>query len=89
MNIQGRKCLCNGLTGGRHTASRDIWQDSPKKGSVSVNNILVYGLQHSSGKAEFEQKKKQLKTATHLLWNVNRVFPENMGQKTICCVFVT
>ena len=30
-----------------------------KKGSVSVNKILVYGLQHSSGKAEFEQKKKE------------------------------
>lgn len=83
MKIQGRKCLCNGLTGGSHTASRDIWQDSPQKSSVSVNKILVYGLQHSSEKAEFEQKKKRLKIAAHLLWNVNRVFPENMGQKII------
>ena len=53
--------------GGRHTATSDIWLTSlkKKKNSVSVNKILVYGLQHSSEKAEFgkEKKKKNEKVA--------------------------
>ena len=70
--------------GGRHTASRDIWLTSLKKKKklVSANKILVYGLQHSSEKAEFGKKKKmkqQLKIVTHLPWNVNKLFLENMG----------
>ena len=53
-----------------------------KKKLVSVNKILVYELQHSSEKAEFGKKKKmkkQLKIVTHLPWNVNKLFLENMG----------
>ena len=53
-----------------------------KKKLVSANKILVYGLQHSSEKAEFGKKKKmkqQLKIVTHLPWNVNKLFLENMG----------
>ena len=47
--------------GGRHTASRDIWLTNLKKKKklVSVNKILVYGLQHSSEKAVFGKKKKK------------------------------
>ena len=75
--------------GGRHTASRDIWLTNLKKKKklVSVNKILVYGLQHSSEKAVFGKKKKkmkkQLKIVTHLLWNVNKLFLENMGLRII------
>ena len=53
-----------------------------KQWLVSVNKILVYELQHSSEKAEFGKKKKmkkQLKIVTHLPWNVNKLFLENMG----------
>ena len=54
-----------------------------KKKLVSVNKILVYELQHSSEKAVFGKKKKkmkkQLKIVTHLPWNVNKLFLENMG----------
>ena len=51
--------------GGRHTASRDIWLTNLKKKKklVSVNKILVYGLQHSSEKAVFGKKKKNEEAA--------------------------
>ena len=79
--------------GGRHTASSDIWLTSLKKKKkiqFLLTKYLFMGFSMPLKRQNLERNrkkkqntKKQLKIVTHLPWNVNKLFLENMGQAII------